>query len=1310
MTRDIRRPEEGPQHETSLDADLLAALWEDAPFARLPPDAPPELKDMVQTIENPKRVYAIHRASRRHNFQILVEIYILQLRYGCDSKACTTPTCFSCRKRLAGKAPIRRYNTTSARTLAVYLASQDNPETGLCPYLKPPKEAPAALNSLMFSPNPATPAFNDPFSKRSATPKDPRRRKSVTSARLNGEHGGSQKATPDAEETGRRPPSSSKERSHFDSATGAAKVNFKVAERPISKDYRSFAANVFGTVAFKMLEWLTPAGLDAMSERVAALEADATHSPSREETQRSQKPSGQSTPTQSIPSVIYADKTSNDVAQPTTDHGPEAVLDQASQKLHGSTSTLPNSRPSKPKRSSSARVRANSKPTRKLSIEPYPTSSLSEDVTSGLASPRTSHEKPLRPSKPSHVNPYAIPEIPSTPSFFDNVPPQNHSVTIVQEPESPLKTSFRNVRPPAESSNPQQAALETQTPCAQPNHSTDDTKHSEQSEEPVDVSIADSMLPQSLTYLNVEVVDLLCDILQDDGTSESHLFDPPKITSTYSGLKDRAPKMQRKRNPRSTYPKRLRRQWKLFIEQSLFNILSDPAALVSSFVKDDELLDSHTIWYCMLRLTRVAPSLVFHSLWMAAGSLFGAPKSLQSLRSPTTKVFRRTERPLANLEAGHLLSICFHALVAAAPLITDSRILFDMSRIRSNGLTLAGSGALARQPAWLCLLYDDAFSNDLALRLARRLFAAISARKCFADMVAQDDAVEDDDQESDALRPLLSQLDLLNSYSASNPELGQLERAGHESRVSTLLLDWAKTVLLQEWDGQPEISCDGSFGGALSLIAAMYEKRQDLLLGDVQFRVDYFAERLDSINMPVAWLAHMSSKQKRHLLDFPFIFDPSVLVSYFRSINFAKMSRSFEESSSLQTRMKAIVAPGGLITNPHHKLVLQDLLKTASSKYLILEISRKNVIRDAFDQLWRREDRELHRPLKIHLGEDAGEEGFDSGGVQQEFFRLAVAECLNPDYGAFAVDDRTRMAWFVPGSVVPSWKFEILGLLVSLAVYNGLTLPITFPRALYRKLLGEPVDELHHIADGWPDLAMGLTTLLEWDERQGLVEEVFARTYEFSVSMFGQPISREMNDQGRGWPQFDATAGNSLADGNPEDAPLVTNENRNAYVSDYIKYLTDVSVRPQYEAFERGFRACLHDKALQLLTPPLLQSLVEGVQEIDISELRRYTRYVGWDASHRGVRDFWSIVKRYDEKMKRRLLEFVTASDRVPVGGMKNLQFVVQRNGEEEGERGHLPTAYTCYGTLLLPEYKDKDVLRERLAMALENAQGFGFA
>lgn len=477
--------------------------------------------------------------------------------------------------------------------------------------------------------------------------------------------------------------------------------------------------------------------------------------------------------------------------------------------------------------------------------------------------------------------------------------------------------------------------------------------------------------------------------------------------------------------------------------------------------------------------------------------------------------------------------------------------------------------------------------------------------------------------------------------------------------------------------------------------------------------------------MPISWLSHTPTRRRLHLLDFPYIFSPSTLVSYFRSINFQRMSRCFEESTQLHDKID-VIAQRSTLTQ-HHKEELTDRLRVAATKYLILDIRRGNVIEDAFDQLWRREERELLRPLKVHLGESGGEEGFDSGGVQQEFFRLAIAEALNPDYGAFTIDERTRMAWFLPGSMEDEWKFEMIGLLVSLAVYNGLTLPVTFPKALYRKLLGEPVTELHHIADGWPDLASGLTSLLEWDEKDGLVEDVFARTYEFSVSALGQHITREMkppstlhhhrHHPNEEWPQFPKTLAQSSylpapQQDNPlEDAaPLVTAANRNAYVSDYIRYLTTVSVRPQYEAFARGFHTCLHPKSLSLLTPSLLQSLVEGVQEIDISELKRYARYVGWDASHRAVRDFWSVVKRYDEGMKRKLLEFVTASDRVPVGGVKNMMFIVQRNGEEDDPRGRLPTSYTCYGTLLLPEYGDREVLRERLGMALENAQGFGFA
>ncbi|KAM0276493.1 hypothetical protein ACHAQH_006682 [Verticillium albo-atrum] len=1096
--------------------------------------------------------------------------------------------------------------------------------------------------------------------------------------------------------------------SRFDSETGELQESdIRVIERPISKDHRSFAANVFGTVAFKMLEWLTPSGLAAMAQKMDGLDADDK----AEDSDDAKDAVPQATPI-SVDEPPLSSSSETQPEQPEAhlepmEPQPEIATEPTIPEKPSTTTPTPAVNLDKPRRKSSARVRAASSanPKRTMPIEPPPT--FVEGSAPGITSPRlngTVIDKVQRTPKAAAVKSRAIPDIPATPSFFDNVPPRQNDVTLTEEPKSISRSeangpeTISDNKPAKRSSVTLSSRTEDKPSLHVPKPDREDSRED---------AIPKGLLPQTLTTLNIDLVELVSDILQDDGTAETHLLEPSTISRSSLQVTDQIQIPQRSKGNHATYPKHLKKQWKQFIEQSLFNVLSDPQKLIASFVKNGELLDSHSLWYCMLRLTRVAPSLVFDSLWIASASLFGASKTTHSCRSSSRT--KSPGHPLNDAQAGQLMAICLHALVAAAPLVHDTRTIQEMSRIRSNGLTLAGSGAIAKQPAWLCLQYEDAFSDDLFLRLAKRLFSAISARQYAAEMAIVGRNLASAKTDNNTLQPLLAQLDLLSINTTPSLAFSAAERAVHEARASTLLLDWAKTVMLKEWNGEPQISCNSSFGGALGLVAAMYEKRQSLLLGDAQFRIDYFAERLDSINMPVEWLYHHATQQKKHLLDFSFIFNPSTLVSYFRSINFLRMSRGYEESSSLQTRMKAIVAPGGLITNPHHRLVLQDLLKTASGKFLVLDISRKNVVRDAFDQLWRREARELQRPLKVHLGEEGGEEGFDSGGVQQEFFRLAIAECLNPDFGAFTVDERTRMAWFVPGSIVPVWKFEILGILVSLAIYNGLTLPITFPKAMYRKLLGEPVEELHHIADGWPDLASGLTTLLEWDEKDGAVEDIFARTYEFSVSMFDQPVSREMNSENPNWPQLTVSS-ESLAAQNPEDARLVTDENRNAYVSDYIHYLTDASVRPQFEAFSRGFRACLHPKSLGLLTPPLLQSVVEGVQDIDVAELRRYTRYVGWDASHRAVRDFWSIVKRYDDTMKRRLLEFVTASDRVPVGGMRNLQFVVQKNGEEEGEGGHLPTAYTCYGTLLLPEYESKDVLRQRLAMALENSKGFGFA
>lgn len=823
MTRDATRPlDAGPAlHHVHHDAeaDLLAGLWETAPFARLPWDAPPELKELVEDIQNPRRVYAIHQACRRHGFQQLVEKFIAQLRDGCGSNYCSTPTCFSFRKRSVGRIPIRRYNVTSARVLAVYMASQDNPENALCPALRNPKMPPAALDSLIFYRKPnlqhSEERTRPPAKGRTTVDKEgqPKSRQVRVKAKVQ-VHASS------------RDPNAGKDKNAPSSPQDAPGTHegakFEVTERHTGKDYRSFAANMFGTVAFKMLEWLTPNALDDMHETACDLEKD-----NREEDFRTTKPRRRKSsprpesPRQGSPprsprehettDFSIAEETAAEV-RPLNGKAEAVQREKENEPLVSGSGSIPSRRPGSVRRNSNARVRTNSatKPKRKLSLDTYPPELVSDEMVNGLKSPRLPGFQAEKNSR----------SVKSTTSTLSRPPPQAVSADYLAR----TRTEESSPAPPEDRSKPDTAQStkdlgQRGAAVLEPDHQSTPSETSAS-----DCSVAapdcdeeltyDSFLPQAISRLNVDVVDFVCDVLQDDGTREQHLLEPAEVSRSLAATTaKREGKLKRRhKSRRCSYPMDLKKEWKLFIEQSLFYTLSDPHALIHSFTHKGELIDSQALWYCMLRMTRVAPTLVYHCLWLSAAHLFAPPKSVQSLRSPTARLFPKQETSLSNAEAGRLMSICLHALIAAAPVVFEKSQLTEMSRLRSQGLSLAASGS---QPAELCLQYDDAFSHELAMRLARRLLSAITARRYFDDMLSQETAFGDaSEEEPDVLAPLFTQLDAL---SVSN------EEGLHETRMSTLLLDWARAVMFYEWDGSPEVPEDGPFGGALALTDAIRE-------------------------------------------------------------------------------------------------------------------------------------------------------------------------------------------------------------------------------------------------------------------------------------------------------------------------------------------------------------------------------------------------------------------------------------------------------------------------------------------------------
>lgn len=154
------------------------------------------------------------------------------------------------------------------------------------------------------------------------------------------------------------------------------------------------------------------------------------------------------------------------------------------------------------------------------------------------------------------------------------------------------------------------------------------------------------------------------------------------------------------------------------------------------------------------------------------------------------------------------------------------------------------------------------------------------------------------------------------------------------------------------------------------------------------------------MEMPLEWLNSQANPNTFHLLSYPFLFPPSALVTYFRAINHSAMFKAFEASiTTTRMVMQMTFAEGGLADHRENRLF--ERLNVALTNYLVLDIRRDDVLTCALDQLWRRERRELMRPLKVRMGMEEGEEGVDHGGVQQEFFRMAIGEALNPDYGTW---------------------------------------------------------------------------------------------------------------------------------------------------------------------------------------------------------------------------------------------------------------------------------------------------------------------
>ncbi|KAL1122994.1 hypothetical protein AAG570_003318 [Ranatra chinensis] len=360
--------------------------------------------------------------------------------------------------------------------------------------------------------------------------------------------------------------------------------------------------------------------------------------------------------------------------------------------------------------------------------------------------------------------------------------------------------------------------------------------------------------------------------------------------------------------------------------------------------------------------------------------------------------------------------------------------------------------------------------------------------------------------------------------------------------------------------------------------------------------------------------------------------------------------------------------------------------------FLNIMVRRSHLVSDSLNEIASKQ-KDLKKKLKVCF---VGEPGLDMGGLTKEWFLLLIRHIFHPDYGMFVYHPHSRSYWFSTDQQGNLREYNLIGVLMGLAVYNSIILDLHFPSICYKKLLSPPVvppvdtsavgivpdPTIDHLAEIMPEVARGLKELLRYE---GNVEEDMCMTFQVSLEEYGDIKTFMLKPNG--------------------DNLSVTNDNRQEYVDLYLDWILNTAIYEQFRAFYLGFHSVCASNALIMLRPEEVEMLVCGSPTLDLNELRKVTEYDGYKPDQPLVNDFWDVVLSLSDDLKKKFLLFTTGSDRVPVGGMGEMNLKVTRS---EQDPANLPEAHTCFNQLVLPQYTSKQQLKEKLIIAISNAEGFG--
>ncbi|XP_074843096.1 NEDD4-like E3 ubiquitin-protein ligase WWP1 [Carettochelys insculpta] len=359
----------------------------------------------------------------------------------------------------------------------------------------------------------------------------------------------------------------------------------------------------------------------------------------------------------------------------------------------------------------------------------------------------------------------------------------------------------------------------------------------------------------------------------------------------------------------------------------------------------------------------------------------------------------------------------------------------------------------------------------------------------------------------------------------------------------------------------------------------------------------------------------------------------------------------------------------------------------ALPSHVKINVSRQTLFEDSFQQIMALKPYDLRRRLYVIF---RGEEGLDYGGLAREWFFLLSHEVLNPMYCLFEYAGKSNYCLQInPASTInPDHLsyFCFIGRFIAMALFHGKFIDTGFSLPFYKRMLSKKltIKDLESIDTEFYNSLIWI--------RDNNIEECNLEMY-FCVDMelLGKVTSHELK-----------SGGSNI---------LVTEDNKEEYIGLMAEWRFSRGVREQTKAFLDGFNEVVPLQWLQYFDEKELEVMLCGMQEVDLADWQRNTVYRHYTRNSKQIMWFWQFVKDTDNEVRMRLLQFVTGTCRLPLGGFAELmgsngpqKFCIEKVGKETW----LPRSHTCFNRLDLPPYKSYEQLKEKLLFAIEETEGFG--